>query len=159
MRQYECECTVCGTKRQVAFREEPYPEYGDMVSAFCANCNADTCHTRTLTRKTAAELRRKAEEENLRQSILDQCAEYGFSARFLYQSVIITTSLSDWCFDYHEKLVTLYHESTYKINLQTGAYAKAHVQFSKRKMTPTEVVSYIAEHDAWRAQHPGKKRG
>ncbi|MCD7845165.1 MAG: hypothetical protein LUG57_04810 [Oscillospiraceae bacterium] len=157
MRQYECECTVCGTKRSVAFREEPYPEYGDMVSAFCSNCGADTRHTRTLTRKTAAELRRKAEEENLRQSILDKCAEYGFSARFLHQPVIITTSLADWCFDYHESLITLYHESTYKINLETGLYAKAHVQFSKREISPVEVVKYIAEHDAWRAKHRGKK--
>lgn len=158
MRQYECECTVCGTKKSVAFREEPYPEYGDIFSLFCTNCNTETRHTRTLTRKTAAELRRKAEEENLRQTILDKCAEYGFSVRFLYQSVIITTPLADWCFDYHVKEITLYHESVYKINPQTGLYAKAHVQFSKRKMSSTEVIEYIADHDEWRAQHPMKKQ-
>ncbi len=157
MRQCECECTVCGMKRQIVFWEEPYPEYGDIVSAFCANCNAETSHTRTLTRKTAAELRRKAEEENLRQTILDKCAEYGFSVRFLYQSVVITTSLSDWSFDYHVKQVTLYHAGTYKeINPRTGLYIKAHVQFSQRKMSPTDVIEYIAAHDAWRAQHPVK---
>lgn len=156
MRQYECECTVCGAKRSVAFREEPYPEYGEIVSAFCPNCNAETSHTRVLTRKTIAELKRKAEEENLRQSILDKCAEYGFSVRFLYQSVIITTPLADWCFDYHQNLITLYHESTYKVNLETGLYAKAHVQFSKREISPTEVVEYIARHDAWRAQNSRK---
>lgn len=80
----------------------------------------------------------------LRQSIADRCAELGFRCRFLYQSVIVMTPLSDWCFDYHERKITLYHESTVKINFATGDYAKAHMQFHARKMTPLVVLSYIA---------------
>lgn len=76
---------------------------------------------------------------------------YGFLYRFLYQSVIITTQLSDWCFDYHQSAITLYHESTIKINFETGNFAKAHVQFRNQKMSVPEVIDYIAAHDDWRA--------
>lgn len=107
---------------------------------------------RTLTRKTATELRRRQEEDNLRNSISDRAAQYGFQCRFLHQSVIVTTPLGDWCFDYHQSRVTLYHESTVKINFETGNYAKAHEQFSQRKMKPLEVIDYIASHEAWRQQ-------
>ena len=71
--------------------------------------------------------------------------------RFLYHSVIITTPLSGWCFDYHTPKKTLYHESTTKINFATGYYAKAHVQFRDRRMSPIEVIDYIANHDLWKA--------
>ena len=112
--------------------------------------------TRVLTRKAAAELRRRQAEADLRQSILDRCAEYGFQCRFLYQSVIITTPLADWCFDYHTPKKTLYHESTNKINLVTGDYAKAHVQFRDRRMSSIEVIDYIADHDLWKAAQTKK---
>lgn len=152
MRHYESLCLVCGAKRQIAFAEEPYPEYGDEFIAKCSFCAADTMHTRVLTKRTAAEIRRKAAEASLRQSIINKCHEYGFTYRFLYQSVIITTPLSDWCFDYHESRITLSHESTVKINFETGDYAKSHIQFRARKMAPTEVIEYIASHDAWRSR-------
>ena len=152
MRQYECECLICGRKRQVAFTE-PYPEFGETFIKHCTFCTSDTLHTRVLTRKTASELRAAAYEKALRQSIVDKCTEKGFKCRFLYQSVIITTPLADWCFDYHQTKITLYHESTIKINFKTGAYAKTHVQFRERKMKPLEVIEYIAAHDAWRAEH------
>lgn len=151
MRHYECECLKCGRKAQIAFQAEPYPEIGDNFSRFCPSCSKETQMTRVLTKKAAAELRRRQEESDLRQSILDRCAEYGFHCRFLYQSVIITTQLSDWCFDYHTPRKTLYHESTTKINFVTGDYAKAHVQFRDRRMSPTEVIDYIADHDSWKA--------
>ncbi|MBQ6119967.1 MAG: hypothetical protein IJK98_12090, partial [Clostridia bacterium] len=76
------------------------------------------------------------------------CSEKGFSCRFLYQSVIITTPLAAWSFDFHLPKKTLYHESTKKINFATGNYAKTHVQFRDRKMTVNEVIEYIAAHDA-----------
>ena len=135
----------------MAFASEPYPEYGENFIAQCNVCNQQTNHTRVLTKKTATELRKKAAEEALRQSIVDKCNVYGFSCRFLYQSVIVTTPISDWCFDYHESRITLYHESTTKINFETGDFAKAHVQFRARKITPIEVIEYIAGHDKWRA--------
>lgn len=151
MRHYECECLKCSTKAQIPFQAEPYPEIGDVFSRFCPTCSEETQMTRVLTRKAAAVLRRRQEEADLRQSILDRCAEYGFRCRFLYQSVIITTELSDWCFDYHSAKKTLYHESTTKINFATGDYAKAHIQFRDRRMTPIEVIDYIADHDSWKA--------
>ena len=106
---------------------------------------------RVLTKKAAAELRRTQEEAALRQNILDRCVEHGFQCRFIYQSIIITTPLSDWCFDYHTPKKTLYHENTTKINFITGDYAKAHIQFRDRRMTPIEVIDYIAGHDLRKA--------
>ena len=151
MRHYECACQTCGRKTQVPFQAEPYPEIGEFFTRFCPTCSEETQMTRVLTSKAAAELRRRQAETDLRQSILDRCAEYGFQCRFLYQSVIITTPLADWCFDYHVPQKTLYHESATKINFATGDYAKAHVQFRDRKMTACEVVDYIADHDTWKA--------
>ena len=103
-----------------------------------------------MTKKTAAELRKRQTEKELRDWIASLCDEKGFACRFVHESVIITTELSDWCFDYHRPEITLYHESTIKINFETGNYAKAHVQFKDRKMTIPEVVDYIAAHDRWR---------
>ena len=152
MRHYECECLKCGRKAQIAFPSDPYPEIGEAFVRSCPSCSEETQMTRVLTRKAAAELRRRQAEADLRQSILDRCAEHGFQCRFLYQSVIITTPLSDWCFDYHAVKKTLYHESTTKINFATtGDYARAHVQFRDRRMTPIEVIDYIADHDLWKA--------
>ena len=122
-------------KRQRQFKEEPYPEYGEVFVAHCKVCDSDQNHTRVLTRKTQAELRRRQEEEDLKKSISDQCARHGFTCRFLYQSVIITTPLADWCFDYHEKYKTLYHENTPNTKYLTGHYVKAHTQFNGKKMT------------------------
>ena len=158
MRQYECKCLACGDRRQKAFQREPYPEYGAVFLTRCVVCNADTEHTRVLTRKTAAEIRRREAEQQLRRSLIDKCGEYGFTCRFVYQSVIITTPLSDWCFDYHQSRITLYHESTTKINYATGDYAKAHKQFTDRKMTPLEVIEYIAAHDEWRMKEKNEVR-
>jgi len=152
MRHYESECTVCGRKMQIAFPQEPYPEYGDRFLHFCPLCGEETEHTRTMTRKTAAQLRSDQEEQRRREEIMTLCEKEGFSCRFLHQSVIITTELSDWCFDYHQSRITLYHESTTKINFATGNYAKAHVQFRNRKMTIPKVIDYIANHDRWRKE-------
>ena len=62
---------MCGAKRQTAFNEEPYPEYGEEFVVRCSCCAAETAHTRVLTKKTAAEIRKKAAEDSLRQSIID----------------------------------------------------------------------------------------
>ena len=154
MRHYECVCAQCGIRRQLAFHTEPFPEIGDNFLFVCTSCGEETAHTRVLTKRAAAELRRRQQEEALRDSMIKQCAEHHFRCRFLHQSVIITTALSDWCFDYHESRITLYHESTVKINFATGNYAKAHVQFASRKITPQEVIEYIAKHDARKAESP-----
>lgn len=150
MRHYECECLRCGGKNQIGFCEEPYSELEDVFNARCPACGYVTKHQRVLTKKAIAEKHRKEQEQRLRDSIVDKCSQYGFQCRFLYQSVIITTPLSDWCFDYHVSRITLYHESTTKINWATGNYAKAHIQFNDRKISPLEVIGYIAAHDAWR---------
>ena len=97
-----------------------------------------------LTKKIAADLRRQEEERQLQESIVRKCESYGLSCRFLYRLVIITTPVSSWQFDYHE--------STVKINFQTGDPAKVHVQFSK-KMSINEVIDYIAAHDKWKQDH------
>ena len=157
MRIYECKCLFCGTVTQICFPNEPYPEYGQNFLSFCKKCEKDATFTRTLTRKTKKEIKQKNEENDLRQTIVDCCNVYGFQYRFLYQSVIITTPLSDWCFDYHQKKVTLYHESTTKINFSTGDYAKAHCQFRDKSMSPIEVIEYIASHDQWKCKQNQRK--
>ncbi len=150
MQQYECICLTCKHKTQILFPGEPYPKLGEEFSARCSVCETETPHTRVLTKKAVAELHRQEAEQQLRQSITDKCAALGFTCRFYYQSVIITTPVCDWCFDYHQSRVTLYHESTVKINFQTGNYAKSHTQFKDRKMSPLKVIDYIAAHDRWR---------
>ena len=152
MRHYECKCLRCENKRNIVFREEPFPEIGEEFMSFCSNCGTETHQTRVLTKKAAAELRRQQQEQALRDSIVQKCEEFGLQCRFLYQSVIVTTPLSDWCFDYHQSRITLYHESTIKKNFTTGDYAKSHVQFSNKRMAPLEVIEYISSHDEWRAE-------
>ena len=151
MRHYVCECQVCHTQQQYAF-EEPYPALGAIFSRPCNACCDVTPHTRVLTKRAQKELRAQQEESALRQVILDQCVALGFQARFLYQSVIITTPISSWQFDYHSKLKTLRHESSVKVNFATGDPAFTHEQFRDRKMSIAEVIDYIAAHDEWRAR-------
>lgn len=52
MRQFVCECLNCGLKKTRQFKEEPYPEYGEVFVAHCKVCDSDQNHTRVLTRKT-----------------------------------------------------------------------------------------------------------
>lgn len=158
MRIYECKCLDCETVTQICFEIELCPEYGEEFQHYCKCCENETTFTRTLTRKTSAELKRKQAEMELRQSIIDRCEFYGFQHRFLHQSVIVTTLISDWCFDYHDAKITLYHESTTKINFETGDYAKAHIQFHEKRMSPTNVIDYIASHDEWKVKQNQHKR-
>ena len=97
-----------------------------------------------LTKKVETELRNQKAEEDLQQSIIDCCKKYGFTCRFLYESVIVTTPISSWQFAYHESKKTLRHESTTKINFDTGDYAFTHEQFRDKKMSCEEVSDYIA---------------
>ena len=154
MRHYECKCLVCRVRSTLCFREEPFPEIGQEFLYPCRLCGRETCHTRTMSRKAAAELRRRQREEDLRGAIALRCEEHGFTYRFLYQSVIISTGLADWCFDYHQSRMTLYHQSVFPINRETGEYAKSHCQFRGRRMKAPEVVDYIAAHEDWRARNP-----
>lgn len=152
MRQYECECSQCGNISQISF-EETFPEYGELFIKYCKVCEEETTQTRTLTKKTITELKRNREEEELKTSIIEACDKYGFKCRFLFESVIISTPIANWSFFYHDSKITLRHESTIKVNFETGNYAKTHIQFKDRKMKPVEVIDYIAAHDEWRAKN------
>ena len=151
MRQYLCECLKC-RNQQSYFFDEPFPSADDVFDRFCKSCGETTAQKRFLTRKARAEAHARQEEQALRQSILERCEYHGFQCRFLYESVIITTPASSWQFDYHKSRKTLRHESTIKVNLETGDYAKTHEQFRNRKMSCTEVIDYIAAHDNWRQE-------
>lgn len=151
MRQYMYECSICGKRTNICF-EEPYPQYGEEYLQFCKNCEKETPHIMSLTKNARRELQKQEEEQALRQTIIEKCENYGFSCRFLFESVIITTPISSWQFQYHDELKTLRHESTIKINFQTGNYAKTHEQFRERKMTCEEVIDYIAAHDRLRQE-------
>lgn len=151
MRDHICKCLECEEEKCFRFGR-PYPVYGQHFYRYCAKCGKDTPHTMVLTKKIAADLRRQEEERQLQESIVRKCESYGFFCRFLYRLVIITTPVSSWQFDYHESRKTLLHESTVKINFQTGDPAKVHVQFSK-KMSINEAIDYIAAHDNWKQDH------
>jgi len=64
--------------------------------------------------------------------------------------MVITTPVARWQFNYHQKVKTLRHESTVKVNFETGKPAAMHYQFRDRKMSWRDVIDYIAAHDAWR---------
>lgn len=149
MRQYMCECSQCGGQNHLTF-EEPYPKYGDQFIRYCKHCNNNTSQTMVLTKKIAKELHKEQAEKDLKESIRCYCQKYVFSCRFLYESVIITTPVSSWQFQYHNSRKTLRHESTIKINFETGNPAKTHEQFRDKKMSCEEVIDYIAAHDEWR---------
>ena len=102
---------------------------------------------RALTRKEKSKLRREAEEEKLKASIRKRCDLYGMFCRFYLESVIINSPVAKWQFAYHDRLKTLWHESTVKINFETGDYAAMLNQFRNRRMTCEEVIDYIARHD------------
>lgn len=146
MRKYLCRCLDCNTEQLIDFNE-PFPLFGDVIKSYCKICLAEKEFTRVLTKKAQAEMNIKAEEDALKKRIADRCALYGFTTRPLYQSVVIQTPKAEWSFDYHQKLKTLLHESTYPFNLNTGAPAKAHIQFRNRKLTIEEIIDYIAKHD------------
>ena len=146
MRQYLCECTSCG-KRSNFYFVEPHPAYGDTFVRHCDHCDSDKLFTRVLTRKAQAEMNRLQEEQRQQEHIQQKCAEYGFTCRFYFESVIIITPVASWQFAYHEKLKTLRHESTVKVNFETGDPAAMHYQFRNRKITIDEVIDYIAAHD------------
>ena len=150
-----CTCLKCGGQNNLRF-DEPYPQYGEQFVRYCRHCGEDTAQTMTLTKKVATELRKQKAEEELQQSIIDYCKKYGFTCRFLYESVIITTPISSWQFAYHESKKTLRHESTTKINFDTGDYAFTHEQFRDKKMSCEEVIDYIAGHDKRKDQKDGK---
>lgn len=146
-RCYECICKKCGKTTQITFKEEPFPELGEEFSFDCKECKEKTPHSRVLTRRAQSEQKRLKDEEDLKKHIVDLCTQNGFSYRFLYQSVIIKTDISSWCFDYHKKQKTLYHESTVKINFETGDPCFAHIQFENRNISTEDVIKYIASHD------------
>ena len=153
MRHYECRCLTCGHNKQIAFLQEPYLNVGDQVLNYCKICMKETPHVRIMTHKAKAELNQKNEELIMKNAITDQCNQLGFTCRFVLQSVVISTPLADWCFDYHQPRKTLYHESTIKINFETGDYSNSHRQFVDRKMSTRQVIEYIAAHEQWKVNH------
>ena len=146
---YTIKCARCGKENPIRVSGADLPDPDAVIVHRCKGCEAETSHSYVLTRKFRTALRQKQKEEEQRQQLRALCEGYGFACRFLFQSVIITTPLSDWCFDYHQSRVTLWHESTIKVNFTTGDAAKAHCQFRERKMTAAQVIEYISEHEKW----------
>ncbi len=174
MQQHRYECKVCHTQHLIAFRQQYIPNLSKPFETVCPTCKQITIHKHVPTKKTKSSFPRqkmnhqheqkmprkqgksytcKEDKPWLRRALANKCKEYGFTYRFLYRSIIVTTPLADWCFDYHLPRITLYHESTAKINFETGNYAKSHVQFRDRKMNPLTVIDFIATHEEWCASH------
>lgn len=153
MRQYLCECSVCKHQYTLLFDQEPFPILGDTFLRHCPDCGKEAPFQRIATRKARSELRAIEEERALKEAIRTECGRRGFSCEFLYQSVVIRTPVAHWKFDYHTAKKTLWHESTYRVNLETGVPAVRHKQFEGRKISWQEVISYIDRHDQWKADH------
>lgn len=151
MRQYLCECSVCKNQYTLYFEGEPFPVLGDSFPRQCLNCGTETPFQRVATRKARRELRAIEEERALRTEIREECGRRGFACEFLYQSVVIRTPAAHWKFDDHTAGKTLWHESTYRVNLETGLPAVRHKQFEGKKLSWREVIAYIDHHDQWRA--------
>ncbi len=147
MRHYECICQKCRTVKQQLFQQEPYPNINETFICFCNTCKSNQPHNRTITKKAIAESNINKQEKLLQENIKNECKKYGFSCRFLYQSVIISTPLFDWQFDYHQSKKTLFHESTIKIDFSTGDYAKSHIQFKNKKISNADIIFYISNHE------------
>lgn len=152
MRQYLCECSICKKQYHMHFEGEPFPILGDSFPHQCLNCGKETLFQRVATRKARSELRAIEEEQALTEAISDECRRLGFTCRFLYQSVVIQTPVAHWKFDYHMARKTLWHESTYRVNLETGDPAVWHKQFEDRKLSWQETIAYIDGHDQWKAK-------
>lgn len=150
MRQYLCQCSVCKKQYTLLFDREPFPLLGDTFPRHCPGCGKEAPFQRVATRKARSELRAVEEERALREAIRAECARRGFACEFLYQSVVIRTPAAHWKFDYHTAQKTLWHESTYRVNLATGVPAARHKQFDGRKISWQEVISYIDRHDRWK---------
>lgn len=132
-RQIVCQCATCGSRANFTFPSDTCPQYGEHFPHYCTTCACEREHVLVLTRKIATEIRVAEQERQLHDSILALCTHYGFICRFVYQSVLITTPVCNWFFDYHRPRKTLYHESTIKVNFVTGDYAKSHKQFKSEK--------------------------
>lgn len=157
MRQYLCECSACKKQYALRFDQEPFPILGETFSRQCPGCGIETPFQRAATRKARSELRAIEEERALREAISAECGRRGFSCEFLYQSAVIRTPVAHWKFDYHMARKTLWHESTYRVNLETGVPAVRHKQFEEKKLSWQEVIDYIDRHDRWKAG--GRKDG
>ncbi len=155
MRQYLCECSVCKNQYILRFDAEPFPILGESFPRQCSNCGEKTPFQRVATRKARSELRAIEEERALKEAISAECRRRGFACRFIYQSVVVQTPVAHWKFDYHVARKTLWHESTYRVNLETGVPAVRHKQFEDRKISWQEVIAYIDRHDQWKKQTDG----
>jgi len=157
LRTYECECVECRNKTQIQFKNEcKYPKLGEIFTSYCKCCGGMCDFTRTMTKKALSELRRIHEEQALKDKIQSLCDYYGYACKFVFQSVVITTPIASWSFDYHKSKVTLHHESSVKINWETGLYARTHVQFREKNMNFEEILAYIHSHDTWRKENSSK---
>lgn len=135
LRQYLCECSVCRKRYNVNFSDEPFPLPEDIFTYLCPFCGVPTPFQRAATRKALSEIRAIKEERALKEAIEADCKQRGFVCSFIYQSVIIKTPTSSWRFDYHTSGKTLWYESTYKLNFETGNRAFHHKQFENKKMS------------------------
>lgn len=147
MHHYECICQSCQTHQQFGFDNDTSLSISQEFYAYCKTCCSEKLFRRVLTKKVLAEQKRIEQEAQLRDSLAKLCESHGLSCRFLYQSILIKTPLAEWQFDYHASTITLYHESRFKRDPQTGDYMKFHCQFRNRKITPAEAIKYIVKHD------------
>lgn len=80
-------------------------------------------------------------------AIRESCKEFGLGCRFVGTHAYITTSMSEWFFDYTQPKINLYHENKYRHrNRRNGLMAAFHTQgvplFGWRA-----AITYIRRHD------------
>lgn len=146
VRNMACICTGCGSDIQVGFDVDFLPDINSTIERMCTKCGCEQKLRFRETRKLLAERRRMQEEQELRERITGLSEQYGFKCCFIYQHVTVTTPVGSWHFNLYGPKKKLFHESTYKVNLQTGNKAFWHLQF-ERKMSYEQLFLYISNHE------------
>ena len=146
VRNMACICTVCGSEVQVGFDVDFLPDINSTVERMCSKCGCKQTLRFRETKKLRAQRRRIQEDQELRDHITQLAEQYGFKCCFIYQHVTVTTPVGSWQFNLYGSKKKLFHESSYKVNLQTGNKAFWHLQF-ERKMSLEELFLYVSNHE------------
>ena len=144
-----CKCLTCGNMREMRIILRHSRNDENEIQCKCYICHKKTSSI-IVTSPKEIDAVRKSRVYSRQRRVKRACDKYHFKFHFGEQHAFIKTELGAWFFDYLDPLVTLYHESTRKINRRTGEYSAFHVQFENKYMSIEKVIDYIASHDDYR---------
>ena len=146
-----CRCTACGKMQEVRIHSRHNSKVVQSITCYCYDCKRETVHL-TVNDKKQINQFRSSREKSRQQRVANACARYGFKHHFGEQHAFVKTPIGTWFFNYLDLNVTLFHESSKKINRRTGDYSPYHIQFENREMSIEKVISFIAQHEKYRTE-------